>query len=132
MNLQDFIKEALVQIARGIEGAAAELKDSKAVVNPRNVQTLEVPHGDIYGFVDTETKFLKAVQKVEFDVAVSASTGSATKGGIGIMVGAIGLGSQGKSESRDSSVSRIKFQVPMVLPMENAPHDSEDPVAESA
>ena len=82
----------------------------------------------VYGFLDTQTKFFKAVQKVEFDVAVTASTGTATKGGIGIMVGAIGLGSQGKSEAQDSSISRIKFLVPMVLPMEDAPHDVEDPV----
>ena len=39
MNLQEFIKETLVQIASGIEGAAAELKGSKAIINPRNVQT---------------------------------------------------------------------------------------------
>ena len=128
MNLQDFIKETLVQIARGIEGAAAELKGSKAIVNPRNVQTGTGDDRHVYGFLDTQTSFFKAVQKVEFDVAVTASTGTATKGGIGIMVGAIGLGSQGKSEAQDSSISRIKFLVPMVLPMEDAPHDAQDPV----
>jgi hypothetical protein len=128
MNLQDFIKETLVQIARGIEGAAGELKGTKAIVNPRNVQTRTDVDSDVYGFLDTREKFYKAVQKIEFDVAVTASTGTATKGGIGIMVGAIGLGSQGKSESQDSSISRIKFLVPMVLPMEDAPHDAQDPV----
>jgi hypothetical protein len=128
MNLQDFIKETLVQIARGIEGAAAELQGSKAIVNPRNVQTRTDVDTDVYGFLDTHEKFYKAVQKVEFDVAVTASTGTATKGGIGIMVGTIGLGSQGKSESQDSSISRIKFLVPMVFPMEDAAHDAQDPV----
>ena len=104
MNLQDFIKQTLIQIARGIEGAAAELKNSKAIVNPRNVQTGAGDDPNVYGFVDTQTKFCKTVQKVEFDVAVTASTGTATKGGIDVMVGAIGLGSQGKSESQDSSI----------------------------
>ena len=34
------------------------------------------------------------------------------------MVGSIGLGSQGKSDSENSSHSRIKFKVPMVLPFD--------------
>jgi hypothetical protein len=125
MNLQDFIKETLVQIARGIEGAAGELKGTKAIVNPRNVQPRTDVDSDVYGFVDTQEKFYKAVQKIEFDVAVTASTGTATKGGIGIMVGAIGLGSQGKSESQDSSIYRIQFLVPMVIPMEDDPNDAQ-------
>jgi hypothetical protein len=127
MNLQDFITESLVQLARGIEGAAEQLKGTKAIVNPRNVSTETHTHSNIYGFVDTEQSYFKAVQRIEFDVAVTASTGTATKGGIGIMVGAIGLGSQGQSDAQNSSVSRIKFMVPMVLPMEAAPHDSSDP-----
>jgi len=123
MNLQDFITETLVQIARGIEQAAEQLKGTKGLVNPRNVNTSTYAESGIYGFVDTEQTFHKAVQKIEFDVAVTASTGTATKGGIGIMVGAIGLGSQRQSEAQHSSVSRLKFVVPMVLPLENAPHD---------
>ena len=120
-----------MQIALGIENAAERLKGSKALVNPRNVNTDTSLTSGIYGFVDTETHYFKVVQKIEFDVAVTASSGTATKGGIGIMVGAIGLGSQGQSEAQDSSVSRIKFVVPMVLPMENAPQDSLDPVGKT-
>jgi len=129
MNLQDFITESLVQIALGIEGAAERLKGTKALVNPRNVSTETNVHTGIYGFVDTEQHYFKAVQKIEFDVAVTAASGTATKGGVGIMVGMIGLGTQGQSEAQDSSVSRIKFVIPMVLPMENAPQDSQDPIA---
>jgi hypothetical protein len=127
MELQDFISGTLVQIARGIEDAAGKLKGTKAIVNPRNVAPAGEKYGDLYGFVNPHKPFYKAVQKIEFDVAVTASAGKETKSGIGIMVSSITVGSQGKSESQNSSVSRIRFSVPMVLPMEDAPHDKEDP-----
>lgn len=124
MNLQDFITETIVQIVRGIENAGEQLKDSKALVNPRNVK-IEPSATNVYGFVEVNKPFLKAVQKVEFDVAVTVSNGTTTKGGIGIMVGAIGLGSQGQSDAQSGYVSRIKFSIPVVFPMDSAPHDQE-------
>lgn len=129
MELHEFIASTLVQIARGIEKASEELKDSKALVNPRNVATQGTKEKDehIYGYLNVHKKFYKVVQKIEFDVAVTAEKGKETKGGIGIHVGSIGVGSQGRSESNSSTVSRIRFSVPMVLPMEDAPHDKDDP-----
>jgi hypothetical protein len=127
MELQDFIKNTLVQIARGIESAAAELKGSKAMVNPRNVATAHVEDGNVYGYLNTQKKFYKVVQKIDFDVAVTAEKTKETKGGLGISVGSINVGTQGRSENAGSTISRIRFSVPMVLPMEDAPHDKQDP-----
>jgi hypothetical protein len=131
MELQDFIKNTLVQIARGIENAATELKGSKAIVNPRNVRTGGVQDEHIYGYLNTNKKFFKVVQKIEFDVAVTAEKTKETKGGMGISVGSIAVGTQGRSENAGSTVSRIRFSVPIVLPMEDAPHDKQDPVEKS-
>jgi len=36
MDLRNFIKETLVQIAQGVDDAREALADSKAIVNPRN------------------------------------------------------------------------------------------------
>src|SRR5262245_51564944 len=103
MELQQFITTTLVQIARGIEDAASALEDSKAIVSPRNVNT-SVGDRAVYGFLDTNKKFYKVVQTIDFDVAVTAEKGKETKGGIGIQVGSIGIGSQGRSESQNSTV----------------------------
>lgn len=127
MELQDFIKNTIVQIARGIESAAVELKNSKALVNPRNVNTAGVKAEYIYGYLDTKKQFWKVVQKIDFDVAVTAEKTKESKGGMGISVGSINVGTQGRSENVGSTVSRIRFSVPMVLPMEDAPHDKQDP-----
>ena len=118
MKLQQFISETLVQIAKGIEEANAQLKDSKAKVNPPGIVPGGQADSSVYGFLadDQPDQFRKVVEAIDFDVAVYAAEGTETKGGIGIMVGTIGLGSHGKSESGKSSESRIKFRVPMVLP----------------
>lgn len=119
MDLRNFIKETLVQIAQGIEDASDALDDSAAVVNPRNVVgTQGSEDAKVYGYwvENTDRNYRRAVQEIEFDVAVTASEGTETKGGIGVMVGSIGLGTHGKSDATSASQSRIKFSVPMVLP----------------
>ena len=119
MDLATFIRESLVQIARGIDEANSALTDTSANVNPRGI--VPSPKGDtkFYGYLNEKEseKYLRVVQEIEFDVAVHASEGTETKGGIGIMVGAIGLGSAGRSQAGSLSESRIKFTVPMVLPV---------------
>lgn len=118
MNLQQFISETLVQIVRGIELANTALKDSTAKVNPSGIATGGTDAHRVYGFLaeDSPDQYRKIVEAIEFDVAVYATEGTETKGGIGIMVGTIGLGSQGRSEAEHRSESRIKFRVPMLLP----------------
>lgn len=122
MKLQDFIQGSLVQIIKGVEGATQELGDTTAMVSPRYIPD---PEGRVIGFAFDETESeqhrkRRLVEIVEFDVAVVAAEGTETKGGIGIVVGSIGIGSQGKSESSSTSHSRLKFRVPIVLPSQSA------------
>lgn len=116
MNLQEFVSQALIQIAAGLKEADEELLKVGAIVNPRHVTGAGADKDNVYGYVAGERKYLRAVHSVEFDVAVTAVEGKETKGGIGIVVGTIGLGSQGRSEQSSTSVSRIKFCVPIALP----------------
>ncbi|ELB2899435.1 hypothetical protein QNE73_004503 [Vibrio alginolyticus] len=121
MELNQFISTALVQIAKGIEEASEELKDSNAIINPRNViGTNGTDDQKVYGYLadDSSRRLRKAVQLIDFDVAVIAAEGSTTKGGLGIKVGGIGIGTQGQNEDKTTSESRIKFSIPIVLPTE--------------
>ena len=119
MDLSTFIRESLVQIARGIEEANANLAGTTAKVNPRGIVPSAKGDTKFYGYLNesNEEKYMRVVQEIEFDVAVHATEGTETKGGIGIMVGTIGLGSHGKSQAGSSSESRLKFTIPMVLPV---------------
>ena len=111
MQLQEFIKQVLVQIAEGVKEADQEL--GAGYVNPE-------PRGDTKlnkvaeaGYIPSDKGTL--IQQVQFDVAVSSAEGKETKGGIGLMIAPLALGSQGKSDSSSSSTSRISFKVPLAL-----------------
>jgi len=65
---------------------------------------------------DAEMRGGQVVSFVEFDMAVTATEGKETKGGIGVVAGVFTLGSAGKSDAASGSESRIKFSVPLLLP----------------
>ena len=46
----------------------------------------------------------------------AANEGTQTKGGLGVAIGVVGLGSAGQSDSSKRSESRIRFRIPMLLP----------------
>jgi hypothetical protein len=117
MNLQQFIKETLVQITHGIIEADEAVAPTGAAVNPRDVvhnKRGEGPYG--YYAEDAKGQFRRAIESIDFDVVVTVTEGTETKGGIGIHVGAVGLGSAGKSGKENSSESRIRFSVPLLIP----------------
>lgn len=116
MDLQDFVTQTLVQITKGVEKAQTELSSIGAVVNPQMKSYLKQTEGGFAAFGWPKDGEGRAVLLVQFDVAVTAEKGKHTKGGIGVVAGIIGLGSQGASDQTDSNVSRIKFGIPLMLP----------------
>ena len=99
MRLDDFVKQTLTSIVQGVQGAQEGVSALGGRVNPYRAGSTG------------------AVQVVEFDVEVSTGEATATKGGIGIFVGAIAVGSQGQSHENQSSVGRVRFKVPVELPV---------------
>ncbi|BES69706.1 hypothetical protein RE428_07690 [Marinobacter nanhaiticus D15-8W] len=119
MELKDFIRETLVQLAQGIEEANMELRSSAAVVNPENVivdVTGKAKHYGILSASDDIVEYLPSVQAIEFDVAVHATEGKEKSAKGGISVGAMNIGGSGGASESKSSESRIQFKIPMVLP----------------
>ncbi len=110
MKLQDFIKTALTEIVVGV-GRASEL----AGEHGGKVGSMELS-----GYVKDNKVMTDGtgmpVTTVEFDTALAEASSKDTKGGIGVYLGAVGLGSQGASHGEESTHSRIKFTVPIVLP----------------
>ncbi len=112
MKLEDFISEALIEIVSGIKRAQTSTESTGAKINPKGYI---VPQGKLVG-QKWNSKNGDTTEVIEFDIAVTTTEGTETKGGIGVFVGAIGLGSQGRSEAQNSSVTKIKFSVPIVFP----------------
>jgi hypothetical protein len=108
MNLQEFIKTALTDIVAGVAEASLAAKAHGGAI------------GSMAQGFTKENKILtdandRPVARVEFDIALAEANSKDTKGGIGVYLGAVGLGSQGASHGEVSTHSRIKFSVPIVL-----------------
>lgn len=113
MELKDFVSQTLTQILDGVKTSQAYAKENNAGINP--------PYPSFFG--DKASSYLKGknggiIQYIDFDVAVTTIEGTGTKGGIGIFVGPVGIGAQGKSDSSNTSVSRIKFSIPVEFPIQ--------------
>ena len=111
MDLQDFVSQTLVQIISGVKNAQIEAKNLGAEVSPHlsgNITELGKQ-----GFLWASGS---AAQIVQFDVALIVTEGTGTKGGIGVFSGAVNLGSTGQSKTETSSVSHVKFSIPLTLP----------------
>lgn len=120
MDLKDFVKESIIQIAKGIEEANEQLKDSEAMVNPMYIITYS-EEAQSYGRTSERDAEIsnpdsKIVQKVDFDVAVVAEVGKQGTAGGKLSIASIGFGAEGKTESSNKSESRIKFSIPVVFP----------------
>mgnify|MGYP007123672533 CR=1 FL=1 len=111
MDLRDFVSETLIQIVEGVKNAQSNAANLGAKINPHLTSTLGP--AEKQGFLRTNEGYAQIVQ---FDVALTVTEGSGTKGGIGVFAGAINLGSSGQSQTENSSVSRVKFSVPLSLP----------------
>jgi len=111
MKLNDFVTETLKKIIDGITDAQKYYSTKGGNVNPSGL-TYRTNEGiQMWNYQTYQT-----AQMIDFDSAVTTAEGTETKGGIGVFVGPLGLGSQGKSDASNTSVSRIKFSVPIFLP----------------
>jgi hypothetical protein len=106
---------SLVQIMEGCREAQDALTDSHARICPR-IETPFMEHGGITNHALGETATHRLVQTIEFDVAVSATEESATKGGIGVLSAFVGAKMEGESGKALESVSRLKFSIPVCYP----------------
>jgi hypothetical protein len=105
MTLKEFVSDTLIQIVDGV----AKAKTTNNNIAPRVTHQSGVPV--VQRIASHPTAFL-----VGFDVAVTVSktTDTQAKGGVAIHV--FEAGAQRTSGSEESTVSRIKFEVPVEYP----------------
>lgn len=113
MELQEFVKETLLQITIGVKEAQEAVKEYGAVVNPKQYKSTS----------DATNARVKneyyPVQNINFEVALTSSTGEESKSGIGVLLGSFNIGANKNDESKSVAVTSIKFNIPLVLPAEN-------------
>lgn len=113
MELNDFVSQAIVQIVRAVIDAQKQLEGTNALVNPS------------MKYLDKESTEIAAdrgghvVSEIQFDIAVTATSASGAKGGIGVVSGVFNLGSRITSDRATETISRLKFSVPIMFPVHN-------------
>lgn len=112
MELKTFISETLTQILEGV----TESQSKASQIDGRVVPHVRTPRegANLYGHTNDQLPVIV----VDFDVSVFAQEDTGTKGGIGIAIGVLALGSKGESNQQQNSTNKIKFQIPIALPLQ--------------
>lgn len=118
MDIKEFVKETLTQISDGICEANNLMKNNKSFVVASNFMNI----GDKYKYdgysCDKEGK-THLIRDVDFDIMVNV-TDASTHGGKGCIEIAsllkVGAGTESQQSSHNSN--RIKFSLPLALPLE--------------
>src|ERR1700687_5749624 len=111
MDLREFVKETLAEIASGVKDAQDQSQESGAGVNPAGIAVDASPDGYLGQLPSGETVFV-----IDFDVAVTVS--DSAQGGAGAKVQVLEMLSAnvgGSLGASSQSTSRIKFKVPLAL-----------------
>jgi len=115
MDLKEFISETLKQIFDGVTDAQDNVKATGGKISPnvicQNSSNVVTPLMTVPG-----SKGVTA-NNIDFDVALTTVEASGTGGKAGLSVWGIGAGVEGKSETTNSTVSRVKFSVSVILPV---------------
>ena len=114
MELKDFVKATLIQIADGIKEAQTEV-DSDMLINPNGVASNN--SGDKF----LRTGGSRFVQEIEINVGITEIEKEGEKAGIGIVTGFISGGAQGTSDNTNQVVSSVRFKIPVALPSSETP-----------
>ena len=116
IELKDFISETIKQIFDGVTDVQEYAKEKGGIVSPK--VTLYSNSPNFYsGLAHVTNSGPDLANMIEFDVAITASEGTQTKNEVGAkLITVLGASMQGQSEVSSSTVSRIKFVLPIVLP----------------
>ncbi len=115
MELKEFIRETLAQIAAGVEGAQTEVRDAGGFVNPAHrVGKQEQDKSHFGSLTSGQNIFL-----VDFDVTVTVIEATETEGKAKLNVaGLLNLGTGGQSNASSTATNRISFKVPLAMPVD--------------
>jgi|BarGraIncu01121A_1022015.scaffolds.fasta_scaffold01699_5 hypothetical protein len=113
MELKEFVKETLIQIIKGVKEAQVAVKEDGGQVNPIHAFYGDTTHKNTVR--DSEGQ---VIHSIEFDVAITVKEDAGVKGGGGLVVGPVVIGTRGEMSEQNTSTNRIKFPVPISYPLQ--------------
>ncbi len=113
MKLQEFVSETLREIIAGVKEAQTFAAANDAQISPQEWGQAATGKSHARGLHQESLP----ITRVGFDVAVTSTDTTEKQAGAGVFVAGLGVGARGKSGDSSSCVSRVKFSVPLVLPV---------------
>ena len=113
MKLEDFISESITQIISGVLKAQEYAATNNASINPISLQQSK-SSGD--SFYDSRT--LRPAQVIDFDISVTTQEEGQVSGKAGVFVSVLKLGAEAKEGVSNQISNRIKFSIPIMLPIQ--------------
>lgn len=110
MELKDFIRDVIVDIYEGI--SAAKSVTGKSIVPDASFVPESIPY--VKNGIGPNSK-ATMVSNLLFEVSLTDANKDGTSGGIGVLLGSLNIGGKTNSENQQTSLSRIKFNIPIEL-----------------
>lgn len=117
MDLKSFIKATILDISDSIKELSDEVSNG-AIINP----TIPSPIATKSILYNDKNRL---VERIDFDIAVSTSESTEINGKLGGSITVLSAKAGANTTSQDEVVSRIKFSIPVVLPVTEIPSPSE-------
>lgn len=110
MQLNEFIKDVILNIYDGLNQA----KDAtgKNIIPSGGLVSDGIPYVKDGMGASASAKF---ISNLIFEVSLTDESKDGVSGGVGVLLGALNLGTKGNSETQQSSLSKIKFNIPIDL-----------------
>lgn len=110
MELKDFIKETISQIAESVN-ELNELMPEKLMVNPETTMGIgKIPN------VETHDGYYRNVINVDFDLVLTEENEAGTHGKIGVFASVLSVGGATDEGTKNKAENRIRFSLPVVMP----------------
>ncbi len=104
MELRQFVKNALVDIIGAVTDAQQEVTSGEVV-----------PEANTY--LKTIDTGITQLQPVEFEVAVTTESSTGSEAKLNVVAAFVGGGIKGHSGSDTGHVAKLRFRIPVMLPV---------------
>ena len=110
MDLNEFVKDVIVSIYDGLSKAKEEIGHS--IIPTAGIVSEGIPYvkSELHPRTPATT-----ISNLQFEVSLTDGTKDGVNGGIGVMLGNLTIGTKGSSEYNQTSLSKIKFNIPIEL-----------------
>lgn len=123
MNIQDYIKEVVFQIADGVNNVIREQEQHNVIINPE----MTIGNSEDVRFIPKNTESYKnygrPVQLLRLDMGIQATKEDQLEIGGGVRFSLLNIGGGAANRATQSNTNRVSIAIPICLP--TSPIDKE-------